>query len=241
MKKVCFVIGGKDYSNPRLRTLPGCEADAHTLFQILTDLSYGEYDKKISYLLISPTLNEVQSVFDSIIANNPDIDVFTFAYSGHGSVKAGSMYLCMRDTGPERLSTTALPLSHIFLFLNEAAPREANIIIDACESGGVVCDLNQLIKPDLLGASNTPGVNILASAASDQSAGETLKGGYALTALVKCLRGDHRVQSSRPHLNLVEVGRSVSAMVSKTQIDQTPVVWGLNLLGESFFAKKSTF
>ena len=241
MNKLCVVIGVKDYLSEALQQLPGCKADAVSIFEALTDPEIGGYDRKTSTCLISPKLNTLRGVFDDILKCNQIIDVFTFAFSGHGGVKNGNLFLCLEDTNVERLSTTGLSLSQVFTFLAEVAPSQSNIIIDACESGGVVADLKQLINPDLLGASDTPGVSIFAAAASDQAAKETEAGGYASTALLRCLRGAERVQTSRPYLNLIEVGNFVSSAVSQAASDQTPVVWGLNLFGDSFLANNPHF
>lgn len=241
MKKICFVIGSKDYASAALPDLLGCEPDANNIFDALIDPSLGAHDEEESRLLISPTLEEVRSTFDEIYEENTDIDVFTFVFSGHGAVKTGNLFLCMKNTVFDRLSTTAFPLSYLFTILNEVAPRQTNIIIDACEAGGVVFDLRHIINPELLGAKETPGVSILASAASDQNAKEKPDGGYASTALLQCLRGEVRVQAHRPYLNLIEVGNCVSKIVSDTVHDQTPVVWGLNLFGDSFLANNPHF
>lgn len=224
MTKVCFVIGSKEYESAGLLNLPGCEPDALNIFNTLIDSSYGAHDEVKSQRLISPTIEEVRNTFDEIFRENTEVDVFTFVFSGHGGVKTGNLFLCMRNTDPDRLSTTALPLSYLFTILNETAPKQTNIIIDACESGGVIFDLRHIINPELLGAKDTPGVSILASAATDQSAKETPDGGFASISLVECLRGDVRVQTHRPYLNLVEVGNYVSNVVSDSVIDQTPVV-----------------
>ena len=243
MKKICLIIGSKEYQHKNLSNLPGCEADANNMFQALTDPLLGGYDKGNSCLLISPTLEKVRDTFDEIFQRNTEIDVFTVSFSGHGGVKTGNLFLCMKNTVTERLSTTAFPLSSLFTMLNEVAPKQTNIIIDACESGGVVFDLRNIINPELLGAKDTPGVSILASAASDQSAKEYPdgSGGYATRALVECLTGKIRVQSNRPYLNLVELGTFLSKVIPEAVDGQNPVVWGLNLFGDAFLTNNPHF
>ena len=214
MTKICLVVGGKEYLSDCLTALPGCEADANNLFAAFVDDVHSDYDQEESICLISPTIEDVNRSFDRLLEIKVPIEVFTFAYSGHGGVRHNSLFLCTKDTVPTKLSTTALSLSNIFTFIAELRPGHTNVIIDACESGGVVFNLKSLIDPNLFGASNTPGLSVLAAAASDQSAGEDASGGFVSSAIVDCLCGTNRVQANRPFLNLIEVGDHVSKIIS---------------------------
>ena len=237
MNKVCFVVGVMEYEAPEFCQLSGAKSDALKLFSAFTDADIGDYDKERSTLLISPTLSQMTEAFEKLFLQPDDIDLFTFSFSGHAVIKAGGLYLCLKNSSWDRLSTSAFPLSRLFTVLNEMSPKQSNIIIDACEAGGLVADLRHVINPDILGAKDTPGVSILAAAAAGQSANETQDGGYVTAEILNCLNGNTRVQSHERFLNLVEVGNSISKKFRQNVYDQHPIVWGLNLFGESYLSK----
>jgi hypothetical protein len=116
------------------------------------------------------------------------------------------------------------------------APAQCNIILDACESGGLVSDLGVLLKPEVIGDANTSGISIFASSAANQSAGDTDFGGVGTQALLRVICGEEVVNTRSQFLDLVDVGRVASARVA-TAGDQVPVVWGANLYGQSRFSK----
>ena len=118
----------------------------------------------------------------------------------------------------------------------EAAPTQANIIVDACESGGLAGDLGAILKHDVLGKGGSPSVTLVASAGSDQSALETTAGGVATQAILSRINGAEFVNNSAPNLDLVDIGRAISKPVASVS-GQTPFVWGLNLFGAARFCK----
>jgi len=120
--------------------------------------------------------------------------------------------------------------------VGEIAPRQANFIIDACQSAGAMFDLNALMKPEIIGRAGSSSIAFLAASASDQYAAETDAGGIATTATMKYLTGAKQIQHRRPCLDLVEVGLAVSRDVQIDAPDQSPVAWGLNLYGDGIFA-----
>lgn len=144
--------------------------------------------------------------------------------------------MALRDSRPQALSATALSLADLFRMIAEAAPKQTYLIIDACQSGGLISDLNVILKSEVMGEFGTPGVTILATAASNEEAIEIGGHGLGTVALLDCIRGDTFLQDSNPALDLVEIGRAVSERVSAVGA-QTPVVWGLNLYGPSSFCR----
>lgn len=157
--------------------LKGAEADAHRMFEALIRPDVGEYDPARSKLLLSPSMDELRQALRDVLFSNGAIDTFTFFFAGHGGVRAGSFYMWLRDSRPDAQSMTALSLSDVFRNLNEAAPAQSNIIIDACESGGLIADLGVLLKPDVRGDVGTPVVTLVATSAQNQYSGETQAGG----------------------------------------------------------------
>lgn len=220
--------------------LAGAETDALRIYDALIREEVGEYDPSRSCLLLSPTINDVREALHRVLfSSRESIDTFTFFFAGHGCVSSGSFYMWVKDSTPEAQSISALSLSDLFRSLNEAAPTQSNVIIDACESGGLITDLGVLLKPNLLGDAGTPGVTLVATSAQNQYSGETKAGGLGTNLVLDCIEGREFVQDITSTLDLVEIGRQVSNRLRTS--DQTPVVWGLNLYGPPRFCKNPRY
>jgi hypothetical protein len=224
-----------------LPLLKGTIQDAHNIQQILLDNMLGDYNPDLSKLLISPQLSEVHNAIKESLFVEGKIDCFTLYFAGHGVSHRGTYYLCLRDTFTNKLSATALPLNYIFNVINEAQPLQTNIIIDACQAGGVVGDLATLIKPEVFGDAGSPSVSIFGSCMRDEEAEEEDVGGIATLELIKHLNGEVSIDTKWPFLDIVQIGRNVSVELKKKEFSQTPVVWGLSLTGTSTFSKNPHF
>lgn len=233
-KRILISIGCDSYSH--MNNLCGAEKDARDIFDVLTNPDFGNYSPQLSKLLLSPTSSETLQCLTKALTDLVS-DTLTIFFAGHGVVTRGSYYLCLSDSNQTMLSTTALGLPQLFAIINEVAPSQCNLIIDACQAGGLVSDIGTLLKPELIGNANTPGIALFASSAADEYSGDTPEGGVGTTYLLKVLRGDVPVQAQRPFLDLVEIGQVTSGLVSHSGANQTPVVWGLNLFGQSRFTK----
>ena len=222
-----------------LEGLDGAERDAERIFRALVE-DAGDYDRDLSVLLRSPTMEEIDLAIEGLF-DLRDLDILTFFFAGHGGVKYGTSYLCPSNTRPDRLSATALSLPDLLTKLAELRPRQVNVVMDSCQSGGAMLDMNSLLKPEVLTGLNSPSISFLAAAAPDQYAGEEDEGGYATVALLRYLSGEEMLQEHRPYLDLVEIGRAVSESVGSTVPEQTPVTWGLNLYGQGEFVSNPFF
>lgn len=232
--RALLAIGCDEYDE--LGSLTGAEADAAAIFELLIQPQIGDYDAGSSRLLRSPTLQDVRSALTEMLFGNQQLDTVTVTFAGHGAVSGGSFYMATKDSRSHALSATALSLADMFRMIAEAAPRQTYLIIDACESGGLISDLNVILKSEVMGELGTPGVTLLATAASNEGAMEAEGHGVGTAALLECIRGDVFLQDSTPALDLVEIGRAVSERVSAAG-QQTPIVWGLNLYGPPGFCK----
>ncbi len=233
---VVLCIGCDEYD--RLTRLGGAVADGERVYRHLTES--GLYSTTRSQFLKSPTLDEVREALSKVADMYP-LGIVTFYFAGHGAMKAGSFFLCLRDTDARKLSTTSLPIAHLFTVVGEIQPRQVNVIVDACQAGGSVLDIYALTKPEVLGDAGSSSIAFLAACASTQYAGETALGGIATTALIKYLTGEKWLNQDRAYLDLVDVGRAVSSDVESAFSDQTPMTWGLNLYGEGAFARNPHF
>jgi Caspase domain len=238
IRRALLAIGCNVYDN--MQTLYGAETDAESIYNTLTLPKIGEYDLEYSRLLLSPTLNALRDTIREVLFGGEKLDTFTFFFAGHGGVKSGSFYMCVKDSRSDALSASALSLSDFFLNLSEAGPAQSNIIIDACESGGLVADLGVLLKSDMIGNAGTPGITLLATSAQNQYSGETPEGGVGTRAILNCIDGSEFIQDLTPTLDLVEIGRHVSLQLRESG-NQTPVVWGLNLYGPPRFCRNPRF
>lgn len=236
--RVLVAIGCNSYEH--LSPLRSAESDAQSVYATLVESEYGTYSETKSEVLTSPKRQEVLECLQRALFGEP-VDVFTLHFAGHGGVKAGSYYLCIRDSHHERLSATALPLTQLFAILNEASVKQVNLILDSCQSGGLVHDLHAALKPEIIGNHASVAISMLAASASDQEASEDDRGGLLTQRLIRCLMGEVAIQSSRPYLDLVEIGRTISAEFGRDKLDQVPIVWGLNLYGDGIFAANPHF
>lgn len=219
--------------------LNGAEKDAQRMYDLLIRPEVGGYDTQRSRLLLSPTYSQVRESLREALFTAPQPETFTFFFAGHGCVSAGAFYMWLRDSNSKGLSMSALSLADMFRSINEAAPLQTNIVIDACESGGLIEDLGALLKPGLLGNAGSPGLTLLATAAKDQGASENSIGGVGTVAVLECIEGHDFVQDHKGTLDLVEIGMRVSQRLGAS--GQSPVVWGLNLFGPSGFCKNPRY
>jgi len=236
--RILIAIGCNAYDHQN--SLNGAERDAQRVFSVLTRPELGDYHPERSRLLLSPSVIEVREALREVLFSNGPIDTFSFFFAGHGGVRSGSFYMLVRDSSSAALSFSAFSLSDLFLAINEAAPSQSNIIIDACEAGGLIADLGTLLKADVLGDAETPGVTLVATSAQNQYSGETAAGGIGTNAILDCIEGRELVQDAASALDLVEIGRHVSTQLRATT-NQTPVVWGLNLYGPPRFCRNPRY
>lgn len=229
--RVLLAIGCDAYDH--VTPLQGAEKDADTVFSALLDTKVPFYVEDRSRLLLSPCTEDVRAAVREILFDGPRLDVLTIYFAGHGTVSNGSFFMCLRDTRPGALSVTSLSLGDLFRYINEAKPAQTNIVIDACESGGLVEDLNVLLKGTLYGEAGTPGITLFAASASNQVAKETAAGGLATQALASYITGRTFLRDDSPTLDLLEVGRQINESLSAT--GQSPAMWGLNLYGPPQF------
>jgi hypothetical protein len=234
MHRILISIGCNQYDY--CGNLGGAEIDAQRVFQALTTEDVGNYDPGRSKLLLSPTLQEAENALNEALFSSGKIETLTLYFAGHGAYRAASFFMCLRDSRSDRLSATALPLADLFIKMCEAAPIHTDIILDACFSGGLIGALSVLLKPDLMGDAGTPSVTLLAMSARNQESLEDAAGGKATTALLDCVLGTTFVHDSTSWLDLTDIGKKVSERIGE-HIQQTPVVWGLNLNTQSTFCK----
>lgn len=228
--RVLLCIGCDGYEH--MDTLRGAESDAAAIRTALTTGELSCTSAEDSYLLLNPNRGDVENIFVELQDKYREIQSLTIYFAGHGEEANNSYFLCLRDTRPDRLSTTGYAISRLFEFFNELKAAHCNVIIDACSAAGLVSNLNVLLKPEVIGKSKTFGVSFFVSSASNQYAYEDDCGGYATAALLEVLQGKLDTGSRARYLDLVDIGRPAAQHVSEqTNAEQMPSVWGVNLYG----------
>jgi Caspase domain len=237
MRASLVAIGCDKYHSGLLNDLKGAENDASSIYEVLVHSEYSIYEKDGSYILKSPDMATVRRTLEEVLFDKQCPDIFTFFFAGHGGISNGTYYLCLSDTKLDRMSFTGLSLTDIFRIVSSSNVRHINLIIDACNTGGLVYDLPTLLKPDLIGAKGSFGVSILAAAALDEFAVEIAGKGLLTASLVNLLSGTEKTNTDVEFLDLVNLGRIVSTKFIQENQNQTPTSWGINLYGPSIFAR----
>lgn len=233
---LCIGCDSYDYVNP----VAGAELDARRMYDVLLQPDRGGYDTIRSRLVLSPTLEQVRRAIQEVLfVDGQKVDTFTFFFAGHGAVHGSSFYMALRETRLDALSMTAFSLAELLRILNDASPAQTNIVIDACESGGVIKDLGTLLKAEGLGNADSSGLSLVATSAMDQESVGTVNGGFGTNAILDCIEGRTFVNDRSPFLDLVEIGRRVSEIHEWP--DQDPVVHGINLIDTPRFCRNPKF
>ncbi|WP_354674951.1 caspase family protein [Cupriavidus alkaliphilus] len=202
------------------------------MFAALAGASDAVFSSRHSRLLLSPSLQGLRDCLADLQEDLTEATSFTLFFAGHGGLAHGSYYLAVADTKFNRMSTSAFGLSHLFEFVNESAVGHCNIIIDACNAGGMVSDIGALLKPEIIGKARSAGVSIFVSAASDQYAGEIADGGFGTSALLRVIGGEVDTGSRARYLDLLDVGRTAAqTVIHESGGSQSPSIWGINLYG----------
>ena len=140
----------------------------------------------------------------------------------------------------DKYSMTDFDLANLFRIVKYSELIQTNIIVDTCESGGLIVDLNILLKSTVMGNAGAPGITLLAMSAQNQKAFESIEGGDGTSALLDCVTGKDFIQDDNIALKLVEIGRHISAELENNDL-QCPVIWGLNLYGSPRFCKNPRY
>ena len=241
MNNYLLSIGCNEYDSSSINNLTGAENDASNIFNCLIESKYSIYNKNISKCIPSPALNEVRDTLENMLYNSTCPDMFTLFFAGHGGINDSTYYLLLKDSNSDRLSLSAISLSEIFKIISSSGVKHINLVIDACNTGGLVNDLMTILKPEIIGHKGSIGVSILAAAASDEYAVEENGEGVFTSHLIKFINGTERISSEIEYLDLVTLGKSISNIFNEKGIEQTPSAWGLNLYGPSLFVKNLFF
>ena len=232
MTAACIVIGVGNYADRSVINLPGAIVDANKVFEVFTSSDFSDYDSNQSQILIDASREEIRSVIAELAYDN-SIDAITIFFAGHGGSDNTGYCLCGVDYDPEKIAFSALSLNSIFQILANSPTRQVNIVLDACNAGGLAQDLGVLASNDQMGMSSGVGIAILALSARDEPALEGNDGGVGTNALLDVISGKIDSQSKKEFLSLLDV----SEVIQLPQCAQTPSHWSINIQGMLKFCR----
>jgi len=186
-KLYLLAIGINQYINPKYKlnyAVPDQEAFVKNMTEnaksIFTDID------KVSILNAEATKPAILKAFEDIAAKIQPQDVFVFYFAGHGVMSEGTdttkgdFYLVPSDVSQlyanqQMLANKAISSKELNDRLIKIKAQKQLVIIDACQSGGVLDEIASRGAPEekaIVQLARSAGVTVLAAAGIDQSAGE---------------------------------------------------------------------
>ncbi|OLS50690.1 caspase family protein [Rhodovulum sulfidophilum] len=233
---ICIAIGAAHYEDISIASLPGATVDAKNFYGAATSKEFGTCDETLSKLLLDPTKEDVRvAVADAV--SNPTVTSLTLFFAGHGAETKSGYFLTCRDADASRLALSGLSLTDVFQLLNERSGLHTNIVLDACQAGGVALDLSAVTKSFEVGVAGGSSVSILAMSSRYEAAQEALdgSGGFGTQALLKVMKGEVDTGKNVAGLTLADIAQAIDVSESA----QTPSFWSFNLQGISTFCKNA--
>lgn len=138
-ERIAIIVNVANFDDPALNPLPGVRTDGDRVEAFARDPDRGAFTQVIR--VTDPSLQELKTrLADAIAAAGSDSDntaLIYFATHGYTGGPHG-LYLAMRDTRNDRLSTSWFALSELIALIDGHRPTRTITVVDACESGGHV-------------------------------------------------------------------------------------------------------
>ncbi|SNR76874.1 caspase family protein [Puniceibacterium sediminis] len=233
---ICIAIGAAHYKDSSISSLPGATVDAKNFYGAATNKEFGTCDETLSKLLLDPTKEDVRvAVADAV--SNPTVTSLTLFFAGHGAETKSGYFLTCHDADASRLALSGLSLTDVFQLLNERSGLHTNIVLDACQAGGVAIDLSAVTKSFEVGVAGGSSVSILAMSSRGEAAQEALdgSGGFGTQALLRVMKGEVDTGKNVAELTLADIAQAIDV----SENAQTPSFWSFNLQGTSAFCKNA--
>jgi hypothetical protein len=133
-----LLVGNSDFPEDphNLQALKGPVNDLALLHQALTDPERGLFEPPHVRLLPERTKRDVTTAMERFFRTASNDDTLLLYYSGHGkSDEYDSVFLCVRDTQTDLLTSTGISDVEIDGFMRSSSARAVVIILDCCYSG----------------------------------------------------------------------------------------------------------
>jgi len=144
-KALCFGVSAQ--SSPALASITQCRNDAVEMEKFLAHTG-ADFDVRAK---VDPTINQMKELlFEATQACSAN-DQFLLYFSGHGRRgKNRKLYLCAKNTDPDKLVISGLSFDQILEMIRESALRSVLIILDCCYSGAAASSVLIKSGDDLL-------------------------------------------------------------------------------------------
>jgi Caspase domain len=189
-ERIAIIVDVANFDDPALNPLPGARTDGDRVESFARDPNRGAFTGVVR--VTDPSLQELKDrLADAIALAGSDSEntvLIYFATHGYTGGPHG-LYLAVRDTRNDRLSTSWFALSELIALIDEHRPARTITVVDACESGGHVGGTASLSRDklwrDLTRADDVREGHFFAVAcATRESAHEDIEGGDFTTALL---------------------------------------------------------
>lgn len=228
----CIAIGIQLYEDESLAPLHGAKVDADRVYNAFLNSEIFDCDDEFSSLHHNITRHEAREIIANA-AYNTEIDTLSIYFAGHGGSNSAGYFLCCKDCDPKKLAYSALSLTDIFSILSSSPMKHVNLIIDACNAGGLAQDLSAISNNPQIGAAAGISISIIALSSRDESSFENAEGGFGTTAFLNIIEGVDDNYSNKKYLSLADVAQAVDIRHPA----QSSSFWTINLSGAPRFCK----
>jgi hypothetical protein len=236
MSRALIAIGINRYDH--LPNLRGAEVDAQRIRDQLVGSAPYQYRSELSTVLLSPTTSQLREAILAVSETRPA--AITLYFAGHAESREGRLYLKFKDTRDDLLAITGITFSTILDLLTlSPGIEQVNIVLDACNAGGMLGDLAKLLGEQAQHSRGGASVSILAGSSANDSARENAAGGYLTNAVCDVLSGKVVVQRWSRFLDLSQISESVQREPAVSR--QNPSFWAVNLRGPNHFSQNPAF
>jgi hypothetical protein len=237
MTRALIALGCSKYDNisPQLHS---AEEDAQRLHRALVGASRYHYRTDISHILLSPTTHEVRGAIQALYDKKPAEVCLYFA--GHAESLDGRLFLKFKDTRNDSLPPTSITLGELLdLIVGCPSVSQLNVIIDACNAGGLSSDLSHILTEQAQRLTGSTSISILAGSGPASAAVETQNGGRLTSAILQVIQGAIVAQRWSAFLELADVASAVRRFPEVAS--QRPSSWSMNFRGANPVAPNPSF
>lgn len=230
-ERIAIIVDVANFEDRALDPLPGARTDGDRVTAFASDPIRGAFTRVIR--ITDPSLQELKNQLADAIAiagsDSENTALIYFATHGYTGGPHG-LYLAVRDTRNDRLSTSWFALSELIALIDEHGPARTITVVDACNSGGHVAGTASLSRDKLWRDLTRPddvreGHFFAVACATRESAHEDANGGYFTSALLAAVDSAGREHPSVEWLSVEQVMNDL--MRAQMLPQQTPEWTGI--------------
>ncbi len=194
-KAYAVIIGVAHYKNNGIKSLNYTVNDAKSLYDVLTDPSYGGFKKDHVTLLTDQdaTTSNIKKAIGADLKRAPDDGIAIVFFAGHGAPEGEQTYWLTYDTDPSSLYASTLSNDDVVTMLSRINTKRVVTFIDACYSGASVTSSKStraFVEDPFKAFEGSGRMTITSSDGREQSLeDEKLKHGIFTYRLLEALKG----------------------------------------------------